>query len=176
VGDAVVNKLELLMQQNQISVSERKVVAAAHEKAEKTGEPATAIELNDGTIVTGKTSLLLGATSAMLLNALKTIAGIDDKILLLPPHLIEPIQDLKTRHLGGHNPRLHTDEILIALTLSAVTDTYAEQAMRALPLLRGTECHSTVILSQVDVNVLKKLGINYTSDPVYQTKKLYHAK
>lgn len=176
VGDSVVNKLELLMQQNQISVSERKVVSAAREKAEKTGEPATAIELNDGRIVTGKTSLLLGATSAMLLNALKTIAGIDDKILLLPPHLIEPIQQLKTTHLGGHNPRLHTDEILIALTLSAVTDKYAEKAMQALPLLRGAECHSTVILSQVDVNVLKKLGVNYTSDPVYQTKKLYHAK
>ena len=176
VGDSVVNKLELLMQQNQISVSERKVVSAAREKAEKTGEPATAIELNDGRIVTGKTSLLLGATSAMLLNALKTVAGIDDKILLLPPHLIEPIQQLKTTHLGGHNPRLHTDEILIALTLSAVTDKYAEKAMQALPLLRGAECHSTVILSQVDVNVLKKLGVNYTSDPVYQTKKLYHAK
>lgn len=176
VGDAVVNELELLMQQNMISADERKVVSAAREKADKTGEPATAIELNDGTIITGKTSLLLGATSAMLLNALKTLAGIDDKALLLSPQLIEPIQQLKTKHLGGNNPRLHTDEILIALVLSAVTDPLADKAMQQLPLLRGTECHSTVILSQVDINVLKKLGINYTSDPVYQTKKLYHAK
>ena len=148
----------------------------AREKAEKTGEPAAAIELNDGRIITGKTSLLLGATSAMLLNALKALAGIEDKALLLSPHLIEPIQELKTKHLGGHNPRLHTDEILIALVLSAVTDDVADRAMKQLPALRGAECHSTVILSQVDINVLKKLGINYTSDPVYQTKKLYHAK
>ena len=176
VGDAVVAKIELLMRQNDISIEERRVVAVAREKAEKTGEPAAAIELNDGRIITGKTSLLLGATSAMLLNALKALADIDDKALLLSPHLIEPIQELKTKHLGGHNPRLHTDEILIALVLSAVTDEIADEAMRQLPALRGTECHSTVILSQVDVNVLKKLGINYTSDPVYQTKKLYHAK
>lgn len=175
-GDSVVNKLELLMQQNMINPDDRKVVSAAREKAEKTGEPATAIELNDGRIITGKTSLLLGATSAMLLNALKALAGIDDKTLLLPPNLIEPIQSLKTTHLGGHNPRLHTDEILIALVLSAVTDPLADKAMQQLPMLRGAECHSTVILSQVDINVLKKLGINYTSDPVYQTKKLYHAK
>ena len=176
VGDAVVAKIELLMRQNDISIEERRVVAVAREKAEKTGDPAAAIELNDGRIITGKTSLLLGATSAMLLNALKALADIDDKALLLSPHLIEPIQELKTKHLGGHNPRLHTDEILIALVLSAVTDEIADEAMRQLPALRGTECHSTVILSQVDINVLKKLGINYTSDSVYQTKKLYHAK
>lgn len=176
VGDSVVNKLDLLMQQNEINVNERKVIEAACARANKTGEPASAIELNDGTIVTGKTSKLLGATSAMLLNSLKTLAGIDDKVLLLPPNLIEPIQELKTKHLGGHNPRLHTDEILIALSLSAVTNPLAALAMQQLPKLKGTECHSTVILSQVDINVLKKLGINYTSEPIYQTKKLYHSK
>ena len=112
----------------------------------------------------------------MLLNALKYLAGINDKQLLLPPTLIEPIQELKTKHLGGRNPRLHTDEILIALSISAVTNPLAALAMQQLPKLKGAQCHSTVILSQVDVNVLKKLGINYTSEPVYQTKKLYHAK
>ena len=152
------------------------MVAAAQEKEEKTGGPACAIELNDGTIVTGKTSRLLGAVSAMLLNALKTLAGIDDKVMLLLPSLIEPIQRLKTVHLGGHNPRLHSDEILIALSISAVTNPVAALAMESLSKLKGTECHSTVILSQVDVNVLKKLGVNYTADPIYQTKKLYHAK
>ncbi len=176
VGDGVVNKIDLLMQQNEISVADRKVVAAAREREQKTGAPATAIELNDGTIITGRTSALLGATSAMLLNALKYLAGINDKVLLLPPNLIEPIQRLKTGHLGGHNPRLHTDEILIALSISAVTNPIADLAMQQLSLLRGAECHSTVILSQVDINVLKKLGINYTSEPIYQTKKLYHAK
>ncbi|MBP5356572.1 MAG: DUF1846 domain-containing protein [Clostridia bacterium] len=174
VGDSVVSKIELLIQQNEINTADRKVVGAALLKQEKTGAPAAAIELNDGTIITGKTSKLLGATSAMLLNSLKHLAGIDDKVLLLPPNLIEPIQELKTTHLGGHNPRLHTDEILIALALSAVTNPVAALAMEQLPKLKCTECHSTVILSQVDINVLKKLGVNYTSEPIYQTKKLYH--
>ena len=176
VGDAVVAKLEFLMQQNEITVQIRKAVAAARDKQAKTNEPACAIELNDGTIVTGKTTRLLGAVSAMLLNALKILAGIDDKVMLLSPSIIEPIQRLKTVHLGGHNPRLHSDEILIALSISAVTNPVAALAMQALAGLKGAECHSTVILSQVDVNVLKKLGINYTADPIYQTKKLYHAK
>lgn len=176
IGDDVVNKLDLLMQQNEIVSTDRKCVNFAREKGAKTGNPACAIELNDGTIITGKTSNLLGAASAMLLNALKYLAGINDKVLLLPPNLIEPIQELKTTHLGGHNPRLHTDEILIALSISAVTNPIARLALDHLSFLKGAECHSTVILSQVDVNVLKKLGINYTSEPIYQTKKLYHAK
>ena len=176
IGDDVVNKLDLLMQQNEIVATHRKCVNVAREKGAKTGNPACAIELNDGTIITGKTSNLLGAASAMLLNALKYLAGINDKVLLLPPNLIEPIQELKTTHLGGHNPRLHTDEILIALSISAVTNPIARLALDHLSFLKGAECHSTVILSQVDVNVLKKLGINYTSEPIYQTKKLYHAK
>ena len=176
IGDDVVNKLDLLMQQNEIVATDRKCVNYAREKGAKTGNPACAIELNDGTIITGKTSDLLGAASAMLLNALKYLAGINDKVLLLPPNLIEPIQELKTTHLGGHNARLHTDEILIALSISAVTNPIARLALDHLAYLKGAECHSTVILSQVDVNVLKKLGINYTSEPIYQTKKLYHAK
>jgi uncharacterized protein (UPF0371 family) len=176
IGDDVVNKLDLLMQQNEIVATDRKCVNYAREKGAKTGNPACAIELSDGTIITGKTSNLLGAASAMLLNALKYLAGINDKVLLLPPNLIEPIQELKTTHLGGHNPRLHTDEILIALSISAVTNPIARLALDHLSYLKGAECHSTVILSQVDVNVLKKLGINYTSEPIYQTKKLYHAK
>ncbi len=176
IGDDVVNKLDLLMQQNEIVATDRKCVNFARERGAKTGNPACAIELNDGTIITGKTSDLLGAASAMLLNALKYLAGINDKVLLLPPNLIEPIQELKTAHLGGHNPRLHTDEILIALSISAVTNPIARLALDHLSFLKGAECHSTVILSQVDVNVFKKLGINYTSEPIYQTKKLYHAK
>ena len=176
VGDEVVNEIEALMKQNEIDVTNRKCVIAAKEKGAKTSAPACAIELNDGTIITGKTSNLLGAASAMLLNSLKHLAGINDKVLLLPPNLIEPIQELKTKHLGGRNPRLHTDEILIALSISAVTNPIAQLALDQLERLKGSECHSTVILSQVDVNVLKKLGINYTSEPIYQTKKLYHPK
>jgi UPF0371 protein ANACOL_00857 len=143
-------------------------------KAEETDAPAAALELPDGKIVTGKTSSLLGASSAMLLNALKSLAGIQDNVLLLSPAVIEPIQRLKTTHLGNNNPRLHTDEILIALSICAVTSPTAMLAMEQLQKLRGLEMHSTVILSQVDVNVLKKLGVNLTSEPKYQSKKLYH--
>jgi len=164
------------MQKCNISVAERKCVNYAREKSAKTSAPATAMELNDGTIITGKTTDLLGATSACILNALKHLAQINDKVMLLPPSVIEPISKLKINSLGGHNPRLHTDEVLIALSISAVTDEFADKAIKALPLLKGVQCHSTVILSQVDINVLKKLGIDYTSDPVYQSKKLYHAK
>lgn len=176
IGDEVVNKLDVLMQRCNISVSDRKCVNFAREKSAKTDAPATAMELNDGTIITGKTTTLLGATSACILNALKHLAGINDKVMLLPPSVIEPISRLKINSLGGHNPRLHTDEVLIALSISAVTDEFAERTIKALPQLRGAQCHSTVILSQVDINVLKKLGVDYTSDPVYQSKKLYHAK
>jgi len=176
-SEETINKISLLMEQNSISITERKVVAAANKKSEKTGgEPATAIELNDGTIITGKTSELLGSTSAMLLNALKYLAGIDDNSLLLPPSVIEPIQELKIKSLGNKNPRLHTDEILIALSISAVSSEVAKKALEQLPKLKGAQVHSTVILSQVDINVLKKLGVDYTSEAKYQTKKLYHAK
>lgn len=167
-------KLELLMKQAEISIDDRPVVSAAKVKAETTGEPAAAIELADGRIITGKTSSLLGATSAMLLNALKALAGIEDSVQLMSPTIIEPIQTLKTNHLGNKNPRLHTDEVLIALSICAATDEKAKRAIDQLKNLAGCEVHSSVILSQVDINVLRKLGVNLTSEPEYQSQKLYH--
>ena len=157
-----------------ITKADRPVIAAANKRAEETGAPAIAWDLPDGTIVTGRTSALLGATSAALLNALKTVAGIPDEVQLISPDIIAPIQSLKVGHLGNHNPRLHTDEVLIALSICALTNADAKRAMDSLYALRGSEVHSTVILSQVDENVLKKLGCNVTCEPVYQSKKLYH--
>ena len=167
-------KAELLMRTANLSPEDRPVVAAAKEKADRTGAPAAAMELADGRIVTGKTSSLLGASSALLLNALKALAGIDDDVHLISPTIIEPIQKLKIEHLGNRNPRLHTDEVLIALSICAATDERAARAMEALAELAGCEVHSSVILSQVDSDVFKKLGTNLTCEPVYQTKKLYH--
>ena len=167
-------KILLLMKNCGLTVDERKPVAAAAGLALLTGEPAAAIELPDGRIVTGKTSKLMGAASAMLLNALKVLGGIDDGIKLISPQVIEPVQDLKVNHLGNNNPRLHTDEVLLALSISAATDPVAEQAMQQLEKLRGAEVHSTVILSAVDENTFRHLGINLTCEPVYQSKKLYH--
>ena len=138
--------------------------------------PAVAIELPDGQVITGKTSSLLGASSAALLNALKVLAGLDDSLHLIAPEAIEPIQHLKVSHLGNHNPRLHTDETLIALSISAATDPNAERAMEHLAELSGCDAHSTVILSQVDTDVFRKLGVNMSCEPRYQTKKLYHKR
>ena len=168
----VVYKLELLMNQAGVSTADRPVVQAAIDRAEETGMPAAAIQLPDGQIVTGKTSDLLGCSAALLLNALKVLGGIQHDIHLISPIVIEPIQKLKTKDLGGHNPRLHTDEILIALSISAATNPTAELAMNQLPLLRGCEAHSSVILSQVDDSTFKKLGVHLTCEPAYQTKKL----
>ena len=167
-------KIELLMKQAGVTLEDRPVVSAAKVKAESTGEPAAAIELADGRIITGKTSALLGASSAMLLNALKALAGIDDEVQLISPTTIGPIQELKTNHLGNRNPRLHTDEILIALSISATTNPDAKKAMDQLHNLKGTEVHTSVILSHVDINVFRKLGVNLTSEPEYQNQKLYH--
>ncbi len=161
-------KLELLMKKAQVTEDARKVVAPALEKAEQTGKPAAAMELPDGTIVTGKTSSLLGASAALLLNALKTLAGIDDGLHLIAPEVIDPIQHLKTNHLGNRNPRLHTDEVLIALSICAATDPKAELAMEQLGKLRGCEVHSSVILSAVDEKVFKRLGVNLTCQPRYK--------
>lgn len=169
-----VMKIELIMNSLNISPADRPVVKAALDKAETTGAPAVALELPDGTIVTGKTSSLLGASSACLLNALKYLAGIDDSLPLIAPGVIAPIQHLKVEHLGNHNPRLHTDELLIALTICAVTNPLAELAIDQLNNLRGCEGHSTVILSHVDEDLFKKLGINMSFEPKYQAKKLYH--
>lgn len=167
-------KLDLLMKQLEVSVSDRKCVEPAIEVSKKTNAPATAALLPDGQIVTGKTSSLLGATSAMLLNALKTIAGIDDSVKLISPSVISPIQHLKTELFGSKNPRLHTNEVLLALSISAATDENARKAMDALQYLRGCEVHSTVILSSVDSDTLSKLGINVTCEPERETRNLFN--
>ena len=174
-NDVEISKIELLLQQLSCEVrEERRSVPAALDKADATGAPAVAIELADGRIVTGKTSALLGASSAALLNAAKVIAGIPDDVDIISPEIIAPIQVLKTENLGGRNPRLHTDEVLIALAISAVNNKDAAAAMDALHELKYAQVHSTVILSEVDVNTFKKLGVNLTCEPRYQTKKLYH--
>lgn len=167
-------KLELLMKQAGVGPEDRPVVKASLDRAEATGEPAVAIELPDGSIVTGRTSPLLGASAAALLNALKKLGDIKHEMHLISPIAIEPIQNLKTAHLGSHNPRLHTDEILIALSISAATNPTAELAMKQLSKLKGCEVHSSVILSQVDERVFKKLGVNLTCEAKYQTKQFYH--
>ena len=166
--DSQILKLELLMKKAGVSAEERRVVAPALAKAEATGKPAAAIELPDGRILTGKTSDLLGASSALLLNALKALAGLEEDLHLIAPEVIDPIQHLKVDHLGNRNPRLHTDEVLIALSICATTDPKAERAMEQLDKLRGCEVHSSVILSQVDVNVFKRLGVNLTCQPRYK--------
>ena len=173
-SEVELHKIEMLMQKLSCTESDRKCVAPALKKAAETGAPAVAIELNDGRIVTGKTSALLGASSAALLNALKSIAQIDDRTDVISPEILEPIQRLKTENLGNHNPRLHTDEVLIALSISAVNNPAARRAVDALPALRYAEVHSTVILSQVDSSTFRKLGVNLSCEPVYQTKKLFH--
>ena len=170
-----VDKIKFLMNSVGVTENDRAARKEALEKSEATGgEPAMAIELPDGRVVTGKTSHLLGAASAALLNALKALGGINDSIRLMSPSVIEPVQDLKVNHLGGKNPRLHTDEVLVALSICAATNPVAEIAMQQLEKLKGCEAHSTVILSQVDENLMKKLGMNLTCEPVYESKKLYH--
>ncbi len=174
-NDSEIDKLELLMQKVSATVEQdRKCVGAANLKAEETNSPAVAIELNDGRIVTGKTSSLLGASSAALLNAIKAVAGIPDAIDVISPEVIEPIQKLKTAYLGNHNPRLHTDEVLVALSVSAVNNPCAKMAFEAIPRLKYAEVHSTVILSQIDASTIRKLGMNLSCEPKYQTKKLFH--
>ena len=168
LNDDVVLKLELLMKKAGVTCSDRKVVAATLEKAEKTGAPAAAMELPNGKIITGKTSDLLGASAALLLNVLKELAGLEDDLHLISPEVIDPIQHLKVDHFGNRNPRLHTDEILIALSICAATDPRAEQAMEQLHKLRGCEAHSSVILSAVDEKTFKRLGVNITCEPRYK--------
>ena len=168
-----VYKIELLMRQSKLTADDRNVIAPALALAEETGAPAAALELADGRIITGKTSELLGACSAMLLNALKTLGDIPKKVDLIDAAVIEPIQRLKVENFGSENPRLHTDEVLIALSISAVTNPTARLAMQQLEKLRDTEAHATVILSATDTRTLKKLGIKLTTEPHYETKKLY---
>lgn len=171
-----VYKAELMMNQIGIDASFRGVAVAATQKAEQTGEPATAIELPNGDVVTGKTSKLMGSSAAALLNALKALGNIDDAHLLLPLEIIEPVQRLKIENLGNRNPRLHADEILLALAIAATSDKVAAHAMEQLPLLRDCEAHTSVIVSDVDKNVYRKLGLRLTCSPVYETKKLYRGQ
>ena len=165
--EETVRKLELLMRKAGVTTDARTVVRPALELAERTEKPAAAMELPDGTIVVGKTSDLLGASSALLLNALKILANLPDELHMIAPAVIEPIQKLKTDHLGNRNPRLHTDETLIALSISAATNPTAQLALDQLSKLRGCDVHSTVILSSVDERTFKRLGVNLTSEPRY---------
>ena len=166
--EAQIMKLELLMKKAGVTPEDRPVVAAALHRAEETSKPAAAMELPDGRILTGKTSNLLGACAALLLNALKALAGLEDGVHLIAPEVIGPIQHLKVDHLGNRNPRLHTDEVLIALSICATTDPRAEAAMEQLDKLRGCEIHSSVILSEVDEQVFKRLGANLTCEPRFK--------
>lgn len=168
-----VYKIELLMKQAKITTSMRAVVSVANELSAKNCSPAAALELPDGKIVTGKTSALLGASAAVLLNAVKELGGIADNIHLISPTFIEPIQGLKVGYLGSKNPRLHTDEVLIALSMCAATDSNARLALEQLPKLRGCQIHTSVMLSSVDIKMFNKLGLELTSEPIYEKKKLY---
>jgi len=174
VPRSAVSKLELLMNNSGLAAEDRPPVKPALKRADQTEGPCVAIELPDGTIITGKTSDLLGASSAALLNALKYLADIDDRVPLISPVVIEPIQKLKVGYLGNENPRLHTDEVLIALAISTATNPTAELVLEQLPKLKTSEAHSSVILSQVDIGVFRQLGISITCEPVYQNKRLFH--
>ena len=175
VNSQEIYKLELLMNQAGITPASRPVVNAALEKSAVNGDkPAVAIELNNGCVVTGKTGELLGAASSALLNALKELAGIDDEIEIISPEAISPIQTLKTNYLGSRNPRLHTDEILIALSSSVIDNPLADKALKQIPYLNGCDVHSTVILSSVDKDTLGRLGMNLTCEPEYEEEKRFH--
>ncbi len=170
-----VSRLELIMSKLNISKTDRPTVNVALRRSEETeNQPAVALQLPDGRMVTGKTTSLLGPSAAALINALKELAGIPNETELIAPSAIKQIQALKTGQMGSHNPRLHTDEVLIAMAICAATDPQAAAAMAQLSNLKGAEAHATVILSRVDENVFQKLGVNVTCEPQYQTEKLYH--
>lgn len=166
-------KIELLMNMEGITVSDRKVAVKALERAQQTGGPAAALELEDGRIITGKTSNLLGASAALLVNVLKELAGIDHNVHIISPEAIEPIQKLKVDYLNSKNPRLHTDEILIALSASAAVNPIAELALSQLPKLKGCQAHTSVMLSDVDVISFRKLGVELTCEAKAEKKKEY---
>lgn len=168
-----VYKIELIMKQAKISTADRRVTEAAKHRADELGVPAAAIELSDGTIITSKTSDFLGASAALLLNAVKYLAGIDHDVKLISPEAIEPIQDLKVRFLGGKNPRLHTDEVLVALSLAGLNNPDAKNALEQLPKLKGCQVHTSVMLSEVDVKTFKRLGVDLTCEPVRHGIKIY---
>ena len=176
LGTEQSERAAVIMAKASIKVEDRPVVAPARQRAEETGEPASAMQLHDGTMITGRTSPLLGCSAAMLLNALKHLAGINDDIHLLSPESIEPIQTLKTKHLGSKNPRLHTDEVLIALSVSAAKDDNARKALEQIKELAGCDVHTTTILGSVDEGIFRNLGVLVTSDPVFARKKALYQK
>lgn len=167
-------KIELLMNQANVTVKDRKVVAKALERARETGGPAAALELDNGRIITGKTTNLLGASAALLLNVIKELAGIDHEQHVISPESIAPIQELKVKYLKSKNPRLHTDEVLIALSASAAHSAPAKKALEQLPKLDGCQAHTSVMLSDVDIKTFKKLGVQLTSEAAYETDHIYH--
>ena len=166
-----VNKIALLMKQAKIAPEDRKVVVPANERGAKAGAPAAAIELTDGTIITSESSNLLGTCAALILNATKYLAGIDHKVKLIPKDMIEPIQDMKINYLKGNNPRLHTDEVLVALAMLSPTKENCKKAIEQLPKLNGCQVHTTVMLSEVDRKIFKKLGVNVTMEPVLKKSR-----
>ncbi|MEG1846932.1 MAG: DUF1846 domain-containing protein [Lachnospiraceae bacterium] len=170
-----VYKIELLMKQSKLTPEDRKVTVATVERAASLGKPTAAIELADGMIITSKTTEFLGASAALLLNALKYLGGINHDTHLIAPSTIEPIQTLKVKYLGGKNPRLHTDEALLALSICATNDENAQKALMQLPQLAGCQVHTSVMLSDVDIKIFKKLGLQFTSEPVFEKKGLYHS-
>lgn len=176
LGTEQSERAAVIMAKAGIKVEDRPVVAPARQRAEETGEPASAMQLHDGTMITGRTAPLLGCSAAMLLNALKHLAGINDDIHLLSPESIEPIQTLKTKHLGSKNPRLHTDEVLIALSVSAAKDDNARKALEQIKELAGCDVHTTTILGSVDEGIFRNLGVLVTSDPVFARKKALYQK
>lgn len=171
--NAEVLKIEMLMNREGLTVHDRPVVDAALARAEQTNGPAAALQLHDGRMITGKTTNLLGASAALLLNALKELAGIEHEQHVISPEAIEPIQKLKTQYLGSINPRLHTDEVLIALSVSAASDSAAQLALDQLPKLKGCQAHTSVMVSSVDMKQLKKLSIQPTFEAKYEKRPVF---
>ncbi|WP_288055475.1 DUF1846 domain-containing protein [Xylanibacter rodentium] len=165
-NEAEVQKIQLLFNQAKISTDYRRVTVAAKERRDRCGKPCAAIELSDGTVITSETSPLLGPSAALILNAAKHLAGIDHSVKLIPQAMIEPIQKTKVEYLGGNNPRLHTDEVLVALSVLSQADDNCRKALSVLPQFRGCQVHSTVMLSEVDRKIFKKLGVGLTCEPV----------
>lgn len=164
-NDSEVNKIALLMKQAGINTDFRRTTVAAKERKEKSGSLSSAIELQDGTLISAEMSPLLGPSAALLLNAIKHLAGIDHNVKLIPQEMIEPIQKTKVQYLHGRNPRLHTDEVLVALSMLSISDENCRRALEVLPQLKGCQVHSTVMLSEVDRKIFKRLGIDLTCDP-----------
>ena len=169
-GETEVNKIALLMKQLKLTTDDRRTTVAAHQRKQQENADASAIELADGTIITAHSSTLLGPSAALLLNATKYLAGIDHSVKLIAQEIIEPIQHTKVKLLHGHNPRLHTDEVLVALSMLSLTDENCRRALATLPQLNGCQVHATVMLSEVDRKIFKKLGIGLTTDPLQKKK------